>query len=149
MTGLAATGAFLACVVAQEGFDLLERESIQPHDARAGPERGRHDPERFRLALHLDDHPRAVHTILATPLGIAQEVGPGGQEHLDRPRAAHRIRFVRYLDQELLHVSPPCETGMRLTTGAASRGTPCGLAVCPPRSGPRARRSAGERCRGR
>jgi hypothetical protein len=76
--------------------DLFHGEPVEADDLCCGAKRRRKDAPSFLLGVRLGDDPGAVHSVLATPVGVREKVGPGGQENLDN--AGTRLYFFRMRD---------------------------------------------------
>src|SRR5262245_23710668 len=85
--------------------DLLQREMVEQHDVRDGPQLSREYVPRVFPALHFDDDPSLVHPVATSELGARQKVRPGPHENLAGMRAGLGGHAMRHFDQISLHDS--------------------------------------------
>src|SRR3990172_2615689 len=93
----------LRLVLTKEVLDLILRERVQLDDLGLGPVWMRHNGSGLIPGIDLHERPSFVLPVLASPIGVSEEVGTGLQEDFDGLSTCHRGRFVWNLDQEPSH----------------------------------------------
>src|SRR3954447_17287933 len=86
-----------------DGVDLFDGKLVQTRDFRFGPERRRHDLPRFVPASDVNNEPRLVIPVPASPVGVSHPVRTALLEYIDNPRARDPLGLVRYFDEKACH----------------------------------------------
>src|SRR5262249_13975211 len=87
----------------QDGVDLGDRELVEADDLGARTEGGRHDSPRLVLVVSVDDDPRPVVSVPASPVRVRDPVRPALLKDVDDPRARDPFGVVRYFDEKACH----------------------------------------------
>lgn len=92
-----------SCVITQELVDFRQGELIELHDLGMGAISGRQYGSGLVFVLYVHKEPCFVNPVLATPVGMRQEMGATLEENLDGTRACHRFRLVWNFNQKSGH----------------------------------------------
>src|SRR5262245_37008189 len=84
----------------EDAVDLVGRERVQLHHFCLRAERRWDDVSGLLLAVDLNQHPRLVLPVPASPVRAAQEMGACPEEDVHDPSALQRGCFVGDLNQE-------------------------------------------------
>ena len=100
--------SLLGLVITKDALDFLQRVCVQLHYLRLRAKCRRNNASGLILAIDIHHHPCLMHSVLASPICIAQEMGSAPQEDLDDPSTGQHRLFMRNLNEESFrHIRPP------------------------------------------
>ena len=106
----------MGVVLEEVGLDGAQLEGVELHDLRLHAKRRRDDVPSLFFGANFKNDPGPMVTILASPVGMRQEVGTGPEKRRHGTRARQRVGFVRHFNEEFWHLKNMCDAHSQRNT---------------------------------